>query len=249
MSRYKFNEDEVPYTILEEFGLNQEMIEDLPVDVYRDILNGRLSPVLPIRVTDREGNTVTARARFKLVRDTEDNPDIVFHPRLVRCELDKYNAKEQEALRSGKAILSHAPDDPSSKCFVQIDAGTNQVIYVPTPVIGKNISHLMDIFDFSSKEIGALQSGEILTLSEEAEDISMGIDLTEKSGIRLTLGSREKWFKEKGESTMGRFSFGIYGCWVKDSEGNLDYVHEQDYTDEIWAEQEKAIARNSGLKR
>ena len=94
-----------------------------------------------------------------------------------------------------------------------------------------------------------LQSGEILTLSEDAEDISMGIDLTEKSGIRLTLGSREKWLKEKGESTMGRFSFGIYGCWVKDSEGNLDYVHEQDYTDEIWAEQEKAIARNSGLKR
>ena len=48
---------------------------------------------------------------------------------------------------------------------------------------------------------------------------------------------------------MGRYSFGIYGCWVKDSEGNLEYVHEQDYTDEIWAEQQKAIARNSGLKR
>ena len=99
MSRYKFNEDEVPYAILEEFGLNQEMIEDLPVDVYRDILNGRLSPVLPIRVTDREGNTVTARARFKLVRDAEDNPDIVFHPRLVRCELDKYNAKQEKKLK------------------------------------------------------------------------------------------------------------------------------------------------------
>ena len=41
MSRYKFNEDEVPYAILEEFGLNQEMIRDLPVDVCRDILNVR----------------------------------------------------------------------------------------------------------------------------------------------------------------------------------------------------------------
>ena len=29
MSRYKFNEDEVPYAILEEFGLSQEMIRDL----------------------------------------------------------------------------------------------------------------------------------------------------------------------------------------------------------------------------
>ena len=249
MSCYKFQEDEVPYAILEEFGLTQEMIEDLPTDVYHDILNGRLSPVLPISLTDKEGSTVSARARFKLVRDAAENADVIFHPRLVRTELDRYSPEEQEALRSGKAIISHAPDDPSTKCFVQIDTGTNQVIYVPTPVIGKNISHLMDIFDFSSKEIGALQSGEILTLSEDAEDISMGIDLTEKSGIRLVLGTREKWLKEKGESTMGRYSFGIYGCWVKDSEGNLGYVHEQDYTDEIWAEQQKAIARNSGLKR
>ena len=30
MSRYKFKEDEVPYAILEQFGLTQEMIEDLP---------------------------------------------------------------------------------------------------------------------------------------------------------------------------------------------------------------------------
>ena len=249
MSRYKFNEDEVPYAILEEFGLNQEMIEDLPVDVYRDILNGRLSPVLPIRVTDREGNTVTARARFKLVRDTEDNPDIVFHPRLVRCELDKYNEKEQEALRSGRAIISHAPDDTSTKCFVQIDTGTNQVIFVPTPVIGKNISHLMDAFELSSKEIAGIQSGDIITISEDDEELSIGIDLSEKSGLRLVLGGREKWLKSKGESIMGRYCFGIYGCWVTDPDGNLGYVHEQDYTDEIWSEQEKAIARNSGLKR
>lgn len=41
MSRYKFKEDEVPYAILEEFGLNQETIRDLPVDVCRDILNVR----------------------------------------------------------------------------------------------------------------------------------------------------------------------------------------------------------------
>lgn len=249
MSRYKFNEDEIPYAILEEFGLNQEMIEDLPVDVYNDILGGRLSPVLPIRIKDKEGNTICSRARFKLVRDSEDEADVVFHPRLVRCELDKYNEKEQEALRSGKAIISHAPDDTATKCFVQIDTGTNQVIFVPTPVIGKNISHLMDAFELSSKEIAGIQAGDIITISEDEEDLSIGIDLSEKSGLRLVLGGREKWLKSKGESTMGRYCFGIYGCWVTDPDGNLGYVHEQDYTDEIWSEQEKAIARNSGLKR
>ena len=29
---------------------------------------------------------------------------------------------------------------------------------------------------------------------------------------------------------MSRYSFGIYGCWFMDPEGNLEYVHEQDYT-------------------
>ena len=249
MSRYKFKEDEVPYAILEQFGLTQEMIEDLPADVYTDILNGRLSPVLPISVKDKKGRPVSARARFKLVRDADDEADIVFHPRLVHCDLNLYTYEEQEALRSGKAIISHAPDYDDAKCFVQIDSGTNQVIYVPTPVIGKNISHLMDIFELSSGEIQSLQDGDIVCINDEDEDVAIGIDLTEKSGIRLVLGTREKWLKEKGESTMGRYSFGIYGCWVKDSEGNLGYVHEQDYTDEIWAEQQKAIARNSGLKR
>ena len=249
MSRYKFKEDEVPYAILEQFGLTQEMIEDLPTDVYTDILNGRLSPVLPISVKDKKGRTVSARARFKLVRDADDEADIVFHPRLVHCDLNLYTYEEQEALRSGKAIISHAPDYEDAKCFVQIDTGTNQVIYVPTPVIGKNISHLMDIFELSSGEIQSIQDGDVVCINDEDEDVAIGIDLTEKSGIRLVLGTREKWLKEKGESTMGRYSFGIYGCWVKDSEGNLGYVHEQDYTDEIWAEQQKAIARNSGLKR
>ena len=249
MSRYTFKEDEVPYAILEEFGLTQEMIEDLPTDVYTDILSGRLSPVLPISIKDKKGRTVSARARFKLVRDADDETDIVFHPRLVHCDLDCYSPREQEALRSGKAIISHAPYDETAKCFVQIDTGTNQVIYVPTPVIGKNISHLMDVFELSSGEIQSIQNGDVVCINDEDEDVAIGIDLTEKSGIRLVLGTREKWLKEKGESTMGRYSFGIYGCWVKDSEGNLGYVHEQDYTDEIWAEQQKAIARNSGLKR
>ena len=249
MSRYRFREDEVPYGILEQFGLTQEMIEDLPTDVYTDILNGRLSPVLPISIKDKDGRTVRARARFKLVRDAEDETDIVFHPRLVRTELDRYSPDEQEALRSGKAIISHAPDDGTAKCFVQIDTGTNQVIYVPTPVIGKNISHLMDVFELPPDKIRSLQEGDVVTLTEEDEEISVGIDLTEKSGLRLVLGDSRMWQKEKGEPAMGRYSFGIYGCWFTDPAGNLGYVHEQDYTEEFWDEMKKAIARNSGLKR
>ena len=52
----QFEEGEIPYGALEKFGLSHEMIEDLPMHVLEDIWNGRQSPVLPIHVTDDEGN-------------------------------------------------------------------------------------------------------------------------------------------------------------------------------------------------
>ena len=38
---YSFEENEMPFDILERFGLTQTMIEDLPTDVLQNIYNGR----------------------------------------------------------------------------------------------------------------------------------------------------------------------------------------------------------------
>lgn len=43
---YSFEENEMPFDILERFGLTQTMIEDLPTDVLQNIYNGKKSPVL-----------------------------------------------------------------------------------------------------------------------------------------------------------------------------------------------------------
>ena len=78
MNRYKFSEEEVPYGILEQFGLTREMIGDLPVNVLQAIHSGRRSPILPIRVDDSEGNTIHARTRFSLVRREDGTADVLF---------------------------------------------------------------------------------------------------------------------------------------------------------------------------
>ena len=43
---------------------------------------------------------------------------------------------------------------------------------------------------------------------------------------------------------MGQVHFGVYGCWVMDDDGNLDYVPEEEYTEELWNEQKKSAERN-----
>ncbi|MBR4226490.1 MAG: DUF4099 domain-containing protein, partial [Candidatus Methanomethylophilaceae archaeon] len=51
MRQFEFKEEEIPYAVLEQFGLSQEMVEDLSTEAYEDILRGRRSPVLPIVTT------------------------------------------------------------------------------------------------------------------------------------------------------------------------------------------------------
>ena len=55
---YNFDENEMPYGILERFGLTQAMIDDLPTDVLQNIYNGRKSPVLPVHITADDGEEV-----------------------------------------------------------------------------------------------------------------------------------------------------------------------------------------------
>ena len=248
MNYLKFREEEIPYATLEMYSLTREMIDDLPQAVLENIMSGRMSPLLPISVKDDEGNTIRSRTRFSLYRQEGGSVDVLFYPQLMRCDLGQYNDEEQKALLAGRAIVSHSPDDTTSKCFVQIDAETNQVMYVPTPVIGRNLSCLMDSYNLSNAEIQLIQNGSPLTVVDGDAVVTVGIDLREKTGIGIVQGDEKRWMEHK-DSIIGKYNFGIFGCWVKGDDGNLDYIHEEDYTDELWAEQKKVIEQNTNIKR
>ena len=80
MKQIQFKLEELPYQTLGRFGLTQEMIEDLPMRVLDEICNGRHSPVLPVRVTDENGETIESRSRFVPVRMENGGVDVVFYP-------------------------------------------------------------------------------------------------------------------------------------------------------------------------
>ena len=146
---YNFDENEMPYGILERFGLTQEMIEDLPTDVLQNILNGRHSPVLPVHITADDSEEVKARTRFCLVRTSEGNVDVLFFPKLDEYDLKVFNEQQKQNLLAGKPIIGHLESNETghelgTKCFFQLDQDSKQVLSVPTPVIGRNIQYLTD---------------------------------------------------------------------------------------------------------
>ena len=115
---------------------------------------------------------------------------------------------------------------------------------VPTPVIGRNLQVLSDELCLGGTELKSIQNGEALTFAVEDEPVTVGIDLKSDTGIRFANGDGEQWRKE-GKREWDKYTFGIYGCWGMDDDGNLDYVPEEEYTEELWNEQKKAAGRHA----
>ena len=195
---YNFDENEMPYGILERFGLTQAMIDDLPTDVLQNIYNGRKSPVLPVHITADDGEEVKARTRFSLVRTAEGGVDVLFYPQLDELDLKLFNEQQEKNLVAGKPIVGHLKSNEvgkelGSKCFFQLDPESKQVLSVPTPVIGRNIQYVADRYHLTGAEMQKLQNGDILTIVEDDEELSIGIDLNSNTGIRFAAGNEFVW--------------------------------------------------------
>ena len=244
---YSFEENEMPYDILERFGLTQTMIEDLPTDVLQNIYNGKKSPVLPVHITADDGEEVKARTRFSLVRTEEGGVDVLFYPQLDEYDLKLFNESQSQNLLAGKPIIGHLESNEvgrelGGKSFFQLDPESRQVMSVPTPVIGRNIQYIADRYHLTGAEMQKLQNGDALSiLNVDDEEITMGIDLNSKTGIRFAAGDEQTW-KREAKREWDKYNFGAFGCWVVE-DGDLDYIHEEDYSEEMWQEQKKVGMR------
>lgn len=245
MKKVQIEEYEFPYEDLEQVGLTREMIEDLPMKVIDDLSSGRCSPMLPVKVKTDDSEVIESRARFAFVRVENGKIEALFYPKLKSSPLEQFSKEQREALMSGKTIISSVKFDggSSSSAFVQVDQETLQVVAAPTAIITRNLKVLADELGLSASEVKCIQNGEPLTFIIDDEQTTVGIDLNEKVGLRITEGDANKW-REQNKRIGEKYTFGCYGCWIMDNEGNLDYVREEDFTEELWEEQRKSAQRN-----
>lgn len=240
MNRNRFSDAEIPYQILRKFGLSQEMIGDLPTHALSQIEEGYRSPVLPIEFTDEQGNIHKSRTRFSLCRTEDNRVDVLFYPQLEQARLDKFSEENKNKLQSDKAVIEQmtTADGRDIQAFLQIDKGTQQILYVPTPVIGRNLQAIADEFHLSNAELNCLRNGDPLTLLTNDDTVTVGVDLNEPTGIRICTGDERRWSAEV-KKDWEKYNYGCFGCWTMDEEGNLDYTPEEAYTDEMWEEMKR----------
>lgn len=240
MTEPKYNELQIPYAVLERFGLTEQMITDLPSIVVHDILDGRRSPVLPVTIIDEEGNKISSRTRFALVQQEDGQLDVMFYPQMQRENLERFTPENQERLLAGHVVQDKytRSDGESISAFLHLDSGTKQVIIVPAEVIGRNLDLLQREYKLSNAELSCLKNGEPLTVIDNDDEMTMGIDLKSRTGIRFCLGDAQKW-KQQENTVWEKYNFGLYGCWQADADGNLSYTPEDEYDEEMWNELKK----------
>lgn len=237
MNYERFTQKEIPYDILNKFGLTQIMIDDLPENVTKRFLSGRTTPVLPIITENVEGENVLSHARISLVRLSDGSVDVCFVPQWVDEDLKSFTQKQQDKLKLGEVTLADMPG--KGRCFVQYDETISQVMAVPETIIAQNISLLTRSFTISDDAKEQLENGGVIELENNHNILSVGIDLNEDTGIRVANGDILAWQEDAQADRLPKYNFGIYGCWVADDENVLSYVAEDDYTEEINKELER----------
>ena len=235
MIEKRFHREEYPFDILGEFGLTEEMIYDLPDFVHDKIEMGGLSPLLPIAIKQPFGFT-HCYARFCLV----EGPfcaEVLFLPKLKEVDLSKFNEHDKQLLLSGKAIVADITEgDETIKAFVQIDKATNNVVYTPTQIIGRNLQTICSEFELSGDDMQGFWTGGLVTV--EVPDskgtptiVTIGVDLLSERGVEIVPGDAHRWEKVVRQP-IPEYSFGSDGCWMNRNVV-LSYVPDDEFTQDI----------------
>ena len=244
MQEKRFHREDYPPDILSEFGLTEEMIYDLPDFVHESIEMGGKSPLLPITIQQPFGET-QFYAKFCLF-ETENGMDVLFFPKLKSINLDQFAEHDKKLLLAGKVIVADIEDRKEDadgvepriiKAFVQIDKDTNDVLYAPTQVIGRNLSAIAGEYDLDGEQLQRFWKGELVTITESHdqgidEPVTIGVDLFSDKGVVVIPGTADLW-ENIVRRTMPEYSFGNDGCWVN-RQGQLQYVPEDEFTKEIY---------------
>ena len=240
MNQSQFTEEEIPYHILNRFGLTREMIEDLPEGLGQRLRDGRTTPVLPIKVIADNGDTILAAARLSLHRNSDGDVRVMFYPRLEKIDLSRFPEAQRKPISGGETVISEIslPDGKRAPAFYQIDSETNQVMAVPVAVVDNNIRVIADELRLTPAEVNCLRNGKLLTTQYQDKMWTIGVSLREQPGIRVVCGDEDTW-REDDRRDYGKFNFGLNGCWISNDEGGLDYVQEDEYTEELWDEMKK----------
>lgn len=225
------SEQDIPYEMLAQFGLTQEMIDDLPSPIMARLLAQEPTPALPLTIVNDDGETVRSHSRIILGKNETGEIELTFMPDAEEDEAEGYDEAHLQAMKDGEVVVTDIPG--RGKCFAQYDASTGQVVSVPYAIVNQNISVMVAQMNLDWGYMEQLNNGKPVCYSNNKGMVTLGVDLMDDTCIRISKGDVACWKEEANIYQLPRYSFGLYGCWVNDEENHLSYIKDDDYTPDM----------------
>lgn len=240
----KFENSDIPYDILNGYGITQEMVDDLPQKEMDALLEGRFTSELPIRRNMKDGSVIRMKAAISLIQ-TPFGTDVLFTSRRKQNPMEEWSSEERNILRNGKVLQTVKPGE--GLVYAQLDDITNQVITAKADIIQHNIDIYKKKMNGDDSFANDLKNGKVVTIEESPDDVvSIGIDLHSPTGIHYAKGFSQDWKETRHGERLPKYNFGLYGCWVTDKDGRLDhYVKEEKYTKSMNDEMDRQAEEKS----
>ena len=251
---------EIPYDELRPLGLEQAMIDDLPADAYNAMLKGLPTPLLSFKSEKSSGRVKDWSGRFYLVRDGQTGGvHAVVMPKVsaVRFgELSKtlLDEGQRSEVLAGETVRASSPD---GDVLFQLDALTNQIVTADAEAVDFNIKALFDgdgivARSASDGDLERISEGQTCTFSDGKGTMTVGIALLSPAGLLAVPGPLSQWEGRRELGEKERFTFGNFGCWVRNADDSISYVFENNYTEEmdkIWKERLRQGSQRDSQQR
>lgn len=207
MKHYFFHINDVPFSELNEVGIDKESFLNLPPYYLDNIMTGRLSPVFLLDFRQTIGKKMLAK--ISLIKE-KSNTTIQYH--FVYKDFENIlNIPNRKLLKllSGLVIV-HTCD--KKRIYIELDTDTNTIMTTPY----KDINYPSYL---SEDEIKAIESEKCLSIERDNALFTIGLSLIEKNGYQLTRGSKSDWLEEKNKNkflTGENITFLQYNHTTKD---------------------------------
>ncbi|EJX06444.1 hypothetical protein EVA_05446 [gut metagenome] len=179
------------------------MADSLPKEVKERLAAGKVTPLLQVSISARNGDIITLPLKLQMVSGKYGHPALMAYPVRARLEKDRnpiLRLSEQEASRLNKGeVIQKAVDVNGEKTrqYLQLDPETKSVIHRRVTEV-KLEQKLKDMEKVNDIELGMQQKqqvreGKPIELNVGGEKVSVGVDLKEPRGFKVIQGDLKEW--------------------------------------------------------
>lgn len=227
ISRNVFLPEELPYSKLEQIGITQKDMLNLPPQVVEPLLSGRVTPLIMVELVTSTGEKYRVPLKLQLTRNEAKQVNVLAYPMRKEILNDlNLSRTDLERLKVGEVIRKEVSEyGKRTQRYYQLDNDTKSIMQI-SAIHLRLSDRIKDIEKIGNIELGleqkkAIHDGKPVELSVGDSKVTVGVNLKEPTGFKNLQGDMELW-KQRQAEEYDRLNPGFVG-FVKTEENRWEY--------------------------